>query len=150
MFLSEEQVNYLSTGFMPRIREESISAMKDVACHGLSILGSAEKHKITHQSLSKNLSKLKKLQSKIAGAENLFSKPYLLEEIARALLMANTSFVNAKLVLVKICEEHGGSVESGYLGQGVKMHLDSSVTCMFKNPDESYEYEWSFDQHDVV
>lgn len=149
MFLSEVQVNYLAEGFMPRVKEESLSAMKDVACNGLSILASAQKHKITHQSLSKNLSRLKELQSKIAGAGNLLPNPFLLQQIAGALLMADTSFVKAKSVLVEFCKKHGGRVEPGYEGRGVKLYLGSTVTCVFENPNENYNYEWDFDQHDA-
>ena len=150
MFLSEEQVGYLVTEFMPRIKGESISAMIDVVCHGLSILGSAQKHKISHQSLSKNLTRLKELQSKITNAGDFFPTTYLLEANAHALLMAEISFSDAKRLLVELCEKFGGNVESGYLGQGVKLYLDNTVTCIFLNPDESYEREWSYDQNDEL
>ena len=148
MFLSEVQVNDLVEGFMPRVKEESISAMKDVACHGSSILASAQKHKITHQSLSKNLSRLKELQSKIAGAGSLLPSPFLLKEIAGALRMADISFVEAKSALVIFCEKHGGRTEQGYLGRGVRLYLDNTITCVFENPNNDYEHQWDFDQND--
>ena len=148
MFLSEAQVDYLVEGFMPRVREESVSAMKEVACHGLSIISSAQKHQITHQSLSKNLSKLKELQAKIAESGNIFPSRYLLEQIAVALHAAPTPFRDAKHVLATFCKNNGGEVELGYLGEGIKLYLDNTVTCLFENPDD-FEDEWSFDQHEI-
>ncbi len=149
MFFSEEQVSYLTTQFMPRLKDESKSAMLDVVCHGLSILGSAQKHKITHQSLSKNLVKLKELQSKIANASDLFPSSYLLEQNAGALLMAETSFSDAKRLLVELCEKLGGKVESVNSGKEVRLNLDKKVTCVFLNPNDNYEREWSYDHHDA-
>jgi len=73
-----------------------------------------------------------------------------LEANAHALLMAEISFSDAKRLLVELCEKFGGNVESGYLGQGVKLYLDNTVTCIFLNPDESYEREWSYDQNDEL
>ena len=133
MFLSEEQVKYFTAEFMPRLKAESISAMIDVACNGFSILASAQKHKLTHQSLSKNLSKLKEIQCKIANATNLLPKSYLLNENAHALLLAETSFGDAKRLLIEICEKLGGKFETGYLGEGIKLYLDGAVTPLCQN-----------------
>ena len=147
MFLSEKQINYLTKEFMPRLKSESKAAMLDVVCHGVSIGTSAEKHEVTHQSLSKNLTNLKKLLRKITNATRLIPSAHLLKENTHALLMADVSFKEARNFLVEFCENLGGNVE--HLEKEVKLHLDNTVTCIFLNPDESYEREWSFDQHDA-
>lgn len=151
MFLSEQQVKYLTTTFMPKLREKSVSAMIDVACNGMSILGSAGNNKVTHQSLSKNLLQLKKLQNKIAGASDKLPNSYLLEENARALLMAKTSFIEAKRLLIDLCRNLGGNDKPGNLSiEEVKLYLGGSVTCIYRNPDSGYQYEWGFGHNDAV
>lgn len=146
MFFNEDQVRYLTTQFMPRLKEESISAMIDVACHGHSILSSAKKHSLTHQSLSKNLISLKELQNKILNAKGLMPSGYLLKENASTFLMAEMSFADAKKILIDICEKLDGRVEFGTEDSEVKFYLRDSVTVIYLNPDDSYEYEWSY-QH---
>lgn len=149
MFLSEEQVRYFTAEFMPKLKAESISAIIDVACNGFSILASAQKYKLSHQSLSKNLSKLKVIQCKIAEATSLLPKPYLLKENAHALLLSETSFRDAKRILIEFCETFGGRYEVRNLNKGINLYLDGTVTCVFLNPDKSYEREWSFDQNET-
>lgn len=149
MFFNKKQVNFLASEFMPRLKEESISAMIDVACNGMSIIASAQKYDITHQSLSKNLLKLKELHKKIAYASSLFPSSYLLRENAHALLMVDESFVNAKRFLVELCVKLGGKVETMSSSTEVKLYLGETVTCIFLNPDASYEREWSYDQNDM-
>lgn len=148
MFLSEKQVNYLASEFMPRLKEESIVAMIDVACNGMSIIASSQKYGITHQSLSKNLQKLKELQKKIDFASNLFSSSYLLEKQAEALLMNDKSFADAKDFLVQLCKNLDGRVETNNSLTEVKLYQGKTVTCIFLNP-ENHDQEWSFDHNDV-
>ena len=61
MLFNEEQVHYLTSQFMPRLKKDSVKAMIEVACHGYSILSADKKYSITYQSLSKNLINLKEL-----------------------------------------------------------------------------------------
>lgn len=149
MFFDEEQVRYLTNQFMPRLKEGSIMAMIDVACHGNSILSAAKKHSLTHQSLSKNLISLKELQGKIVTAKGLLPSGYLLKENASAFLMAETPFSDASSLLSSMCEKLGGTVEQGILDSEVKLYLDGSVTVIFLNPDDSYQYEWSFEYEEL-
>lgn len=149
MFLSEQQVNYLVSKFMPRVKVDSKSAMIDVACDGMSILRSARKYGVTHQSLSKNLLKLKDVQKKIRTASDLLPSSYLLKENAHALLMADVSFLKAKIFLSELCESIGGNVDTADSSNEIKLYLDGTVTCIFLNPDESYEREWSYDHNDA-
>ncbi|EIY4754909.1 hypothetical protein MM181_003520 [Vibrio cholerae] len=65
MYLSEEQVKAIASELMPKLKAESITAMVDVVCNGLSVLGAAQRNGVTHQSLAKNVTKLKELQAKI-------------------------------------------------------------------------------------
>ncbi len=148
MFFDEDQVRYLTSQFMPRLKEDSITAMIDVACHGHSILSAAQKHSLTHQSLSKNLISLKELQGKIVTAKGLLPSGYLLKENASAFLMAEIPFSDATELLVKMCEKLGGRVERVNKDSAVKLYLDDSVTKIFLNPDDSYQYEWSYDHAD--
>jgi hypothetical protein len=145
MFLNEEQVRYLTSQFMPRLKESSVSAMISVVCHGFSILASAEKYGLTHQSLSKNLINLKELQSKIVNAQGLLSSSYLLKENVHALFMAEMSFSDTTKLSHKMCEKLGGRVESDSLGKEIKLYLDETLTTIYLNPDESYESEWGYD-----
>ena len=149
MFLSEQQVNYLVSEFMPRVKDNSISAMIDVACHGMSIIASAQKYDVTHQSLSKNLLKLKGIQKKIRIASDLLSSSYLLKENAHALLMADVPFQTAEHILNELCRSLGGTVDTAD-SKEVKFYLEGTVTCIFLNPDESYEREWSYDHSEVA
>ena len=148
MFLNENQVRYLTGQFMPRLKEESITAMIDVACNGFSILASAQKHKITHQSLSKNLINLKELQNKIINTD-LFPSSYLLKENARALLMAEVSFSESVKILQDICNSLGGKTEYNRETGEVKFYLNGTLTTIFLNPNKSYEREWSYDHCDL-
>jgi len=134
---------------MPRLKEKSIAAMIDVACHGHSILSAAQKYSLTHQSLSKNLISLKELQIKIVTAKGLLPSGYLLKENAHAFLMAETSFLDATGLLVKMCEKLGGRVERDNTGTEVKLYVGDSITVIFLNPDESYEHEWSYDHAEL-
>lgn len=149
MFLNENQVRYLTSQFMPRLKGESILAMIDVACHGLSILASAQKYELTHQSLSKNLINLKELQDKVIGAKGLLPSSYLLKENAHALLMAEVLFSDAEIILREMCEKLGGKIEQGEKNREVKLFLGETLTAIYLNPDESYEYEWSYDHCDL-
>jgi hypothetical protein len=149
MFFDEEQVRYLTSQFMPRLKEDSIAAMIDVACHGHSILSAAQKYSLTHQSLSKNIISLKELQDKIVTAKGLLPSGYLLKENAHAFLMAETSFSDAKELLAEMCKKLGGRVENGNVDSEVKFCLKDSVTVIFLNPDDTYEYEWSYD-YDII
>ena len=145
MFFNEVQVRYLTSQFMPRLKEKSIAAMVDVACHGHSILGAAQKYSLTHQSLSKNLISLKELQVKILNAKGLMPSGYLLKENAHAFLMAEMSFTDAKQLLGDMCKKLGGRVDIGTEDSEVKFYLGDSVTVIFLNPDDSYQYEWSYE-----
>ena len=145
MFFSEEQVRYLTNQFMPRLKEDSITAMIDVASHGHSILSAAQKHSLTHQSLSKNLISLKSLQDKIVNAKGLLPVGYLFKENTHAYLMAGLSFSETKELLVTMCQKLGGRVENDNIGNEVKFYLEGYVTVIFLNPDDTYEYEWSYE-----
>ena len=150
MFLKENQVRYLTSQFMPRLKGDSINAIIDVTCHGFSILASSQKYKLTHQSLSKNLINLKKLQGKIVNSEGLLPSSYLLKENTHALLMAKMSFLEAKILLLSMCEKLGGTVEFGEENKEVKMYLNDTMTAIYLNPkNESYEREWSYDHSDL-
>ncbi len=150
MFLNENQVRYLTSQFMPRLKEESIKAMIDVACNGLSILASAQKHKLTHQSLSKNLINLKRLQDKIStAARELFPSGYLLGEVAGALLIAEVSFSESLKTLTGICNSLGGRVEYNERTGEVKFYLENTLTVIYLNPNKTYEYEWAYIQQDL-
>ena len=149
MFFNKSQVQYLTSQFMPRLKEDSIKAMIDVACHGDSILSAAQKYSLTHQSLSKNLISLKELQNKIVTAKGLLPSDYLLKENAHAFLMAEIPFSDARELLVKMCEKLGGRVETSNKDNKVKLYLEDSVTTIFLNPDDSFEYEWSYDHADL-
>lgn len=148
MFLNENQVRNLTSKFMPRLKEESITAMIDVACNGLSILASAQKHKLTHQSLSKNLINLKELQNKIINTD-LFPSSYLLKENAHALLVAEVSFSESEEILCSMCLKLGGKVERSQQNSEVKLYLNGTLTTIFLNPNKSYEREWSYDYCDL-
>lgn len=65
MQLNEEQLRELAENFMLRVKAESINAMVDVLCHNLSVLAAAQKNGVSHQSLAKNLAKLKTLENKV-------------------------------------------------------------------------------------
>ena len=149
MFFNEDQVRYLTSQFMPRLKEGSITAMIDVACHGHSILSAAQKYSLTHQSLSKNLISLKELQGKIVTAKGLLPSGYLLKENAHAFLMAEMAFTDAKELLINMCEKLGGRVENGNKDSEVNFYLKDSVTVIFLNPDDSYQYEWSYQHSDL-
>ncbi|MDA7746012.1 hypothetical protein N8878_01605 [Psychromonas sp.] len=149
MLFDDKQVQFLTSQFMPRLKEDSILAMIDVACHGESILSVAQKYSLTHQSLSKNLISLKGLQSKIESAKGLLPSGYLIKENAHAFLLAETSYSDAKELLVKMCEKLGGRVELGEVDSEVKFYLNDSVTVIYLNPDDSYEYEWSYDHYEL-
>jgi Cu/Ag efflux pump CusA len=149
MFFTEEQVHYLTSQFMPRLKESSITAMIDVACHGHSILSAAQKYSLTHQSLSKNLISLKELQGKIVTAKGLLPSGYLLKENACAFLMAEMPFTDAKELLTNMCEKLGGRVEHGNEDSEVKFYFKDSVTVIFLNPDDSFQYEWSFEHSNL-
>jgi len=149
MFLSEQQVNYLVSEFMPRVKGDSKSAMIDVAYDGMSILGSAQKYGITHQSLSKNLLKLKNIQKKIRMASDLLPSSYLLKENAHALLMADVPFLKAKKLLSELCESLSGKVDTADSLNEIKFYLNGTVTCIFLNPDKSFEREWSYNHNDA-
>ena len=149
MFFDEDQVRYLTTQFMPRLKEDSITAMIDVACHGHSILSAAQKHSLTHQSLSKNLISLKELQGKIVTAKGLLPSGYLLKENAHAFLMAEIPFSDASVLLVNMCEKLGGRVERGNKDSEVKLYLESSVTVISLNPGDSYQYKWSYEHAEL-
>jgi len=151
MFFSEQQVNYLVSEFMPRVRIESRAAMVNVACDGMSILASAQKYSVTHQSLSKNLLKLNDIRKKIKLASDLLEKnvdflpnSYLLKEIAHALLMADESYSETKKQLSELCLSLGGEIKKAESVNGVNLYLDGTVTCIFKQ-DETYERAWSYD-----
>lgn len=143
MFLTEKQVRYLTSNFMPRLRNESIAAMIDVACNGFSILASAQKHKLTHQSLSKNLINLKELQGKIMNAKNLLPSSYLLKENAHALLMAEVSFSESEKILSSMCEKLGGKVELDREKNEYRFYLNENLIIIYLNPT-GYEREWSY------
>jgi len=149
MFLSEQQVSYLVSEFMPRVKTDSKSAMIDVTCDGMSILGSAQKNGVTHQSLSKNLLNLKNVQSKIRIASSLLPSSYLLKENAHALLMSDVPYLKAKSFLCELCESLGGKADEAYSPNELKLYLNGMVTCLFLNPDESFEREWSYDHNDA-
>lgn len=149
MFFDEDQVRYLTSQFMPRLKEDSITAMIDVACQGHSILGTAQKYSLTHQSLSKNLISLKELQGKIITAKGLLPSSYLLKENAHAFLMAEIPFSDTTELLIKMCEKLGGRVEKSNNDSEVKFYLEGSVTVIFLNPDGSYEDEWSYVHEDL-
>jgi hypothetical protein len=134
---------------MPRLKEESITAMIDVACNGLSILASAQKHKLTHQSLSKNLINLKELKSKIMNASDLLPSSYLLKENAHALLMSEVPFYESAKILCNICEKLGGTVEQHKQHSEIQLHLNGTLTTIYLNPDKTYEREWSYDHCDL-
>ncbi|MGL6528355.1 hypothetical protein ACSZM9_04315 [Aeromonas hydrophila] len=65
MQLNEDQLRELAENFMPRVKAESINAMVDALCHNLSVLAAAQKNGVSHQSLAKNLAKLKILENKV-------------------------------------------------------------------------------------
>ena len=144
MFFSEEQVRYLTNQFMPRLKEDSITAMIDVASHGHSILSAAQRHSVTHQSLSKNLISLKSLQDKIVNAKSLLPAGYLFKENTHAYLIAGLSFSETKELLTIMCQKLGGRVENDKDNE-VKFYLEGYVTVIFLNPDDTYEYEWSYE-----
>jgi len=155
MFFSEQQVNYLVSEFMPRVRSESRSAMIDVACDGMSILASAQKYGITHQSLSKNLLKLNDVRKKIEIASDLFEenidllpKSYLLKEIAHALWMADEPYIETKNFLSELCLSLGGEIKKAESVNGINFYLDGTETFIFKQ-DENYEREWYYDHNDT-
>jgi len=149
MFFDEAQVQYLTSQFMPRLKENSIKAMIDVACHGYSILSIAQKYSLTHQSLSKNLITLKELQHKIVTAKSLLPSGYLLKENTHAFLMAELPFSDAVELLANMCKKLGGKVEIGNKDREVKLILEDSLTVIFLNPDDTYEHEWSYDHIDL-
>jgi hypothetical protein len=146
MFFNENQVRYLTSQFMPRLKEDPVKAMIDVACHGHSILGSAQKYGITHQSLSKNLINLKGLQDKIFTARGLFPSGYLLGENAHALLIAEVSFSESVKILQDMCHSLGGKVEYNEQTDEVKFYLEKILTILYLNPNKTYEYDWTYVQ----
>jgi len=149
MFLSEQQVTHLVSEFMPRIRKSSIPALIDVACNGMSILASSQKYGITHQSLSKNLLKLKETQRKIKEVPGLLPASYLFNENAHALHMSNAPYEQSKEILSEFCTALGGKVNI-INSEKVNFYLENTVTCIFLNPDESYDREWHYDHNEVI
>lgn len=149
MFMSEGRVRLVASQFMPKIKEESVNAMVDVAANGLSVLASAKKQGISHQALSKNLVKLEQLQHRIVTTACKLSSAYVLEQNAHALHGSATCFSKAKTILVQFNEALGGTHEDGYLGDGAKLYIEGQVLCLFRNPDENFEREWSFDVNDA-
>ena len=150
MFFNENQVRYLTSQFMPRLKEDAVKAIIDVACHGHSILASAQKYGLTHQSLSKNLINLKNLQNKISiASRELLPNGYLLGEVARALLIAEESFSESVKILQDICNSLGGKTEYNRETGEVKLYLNGTLTTIFLNPNKSYEREWSYDYCDL-
>lgn len=146
MFLREDQVRNLTGQFMPRLKESSIAAMIDVASNGFSLLASAQKHKVTHQSLSKNLTSLKELQSKIVSAGSSLSASYLLKQNVIALLMKNVPFSDSVSIIGHMCEKLGGKIDSGGESGEFRMYLDDVLITIYLNPDESYDYTWAYSQ----
>ena len=145
MFYTEKQVRYLTSQFMPRVKEDSVSAIIDVACHGLGVLETAKKYDVTHQSLSKNLISLKELKSKLVQVEGVLPSSYLVREYAHALLMANTSFQEALTHVETMCKSLGGEVNVIKNSSEVMFTFGESLTSMYLNPSNDYEYEWSYD-----
>lgn len=149
MFMNEERVRLVASQFMPKLKEESVDAMVDVASNGLSVLASARKRDLSHQSLSKNLVKLEQLQHKIVNTASQLSSAYVLEQNAHALYANETDFATAKTVLIQFSELLGGTSENGYLGDGVKLYIEGQVLCLFRNPDNTFESEWGFDVNEA-
>lgn len=149
MLLQENQVKLIASQFMSKLKSESIDAMVDVASKGMSVLGAAERHGISHQALSKNLVKLNLLQSKIVTTASKLSSAYVLNENAHALHFSNADFDTAKATLIQFCDALGGKIEYSYLGDGVKLYLDGQVLSLFRNPDESFESSWGFDKYEA-
>ena len=130
---------------MPRVKEDSVLAIIDVACNGFGVLETAKKHGITHQSLSKNLISLKELQSKIVSAEGLLPSSHLLREYAHALLMENTPFKEASVLLETMCKALGGEHKAINDDKEIVFTFGESFTSIYLNPSEDYEREWSYD-----
>lgn len=145
MFLNETHVRRITKQFMPRVKSNSINAMVDVASHGLSILASAQKHGVTHQSLSKNLINFQKLQAKINAAKttSTFTNSYLLEAYIHALIMDEVAYSKAIKYLDTMCKSLGGNMRVIDDNQEIILCLDNTLTSVFRNP-VSFEREWSF------
>jgi len=146
MLLREERVRFITEKFMPRLKCESVEAMVDVASNGMSMLAAANRRGISHQSLSKNLLKLKQLEDRIASTAAILSSFYLLKQNAETLYNAEVKFEQAKSVLTEFCKALGGKVEESRLVNGFNLYLDDQVLEVFLNPDESFDSEWSFDE----
>ncbi|MGO2391896.1 MAG: hypothetical protein ACTH69_07405 [Halomonas sp.] len=145
MFMNEDRVRLVASQFMPKLKQESVDAMIDVASNGMSVLASAKRKGISHQALSKNLVKLEQLQNKIVATASKLSSAYVLEQNAHALHASEAGFDTAKFTLIQFSEALGGTVEDGYLDDGVKLYIEGQVLCVFRNPDETFDSEWGFD-----
>ena len=74
---------------------------------------------------------------------------YLFKENACTFLMAEVRFTDAKELLTNMCEKLGGTVEIGTKDSEVKFYLKDSVTVIFLNPDDSFQYEWSYEHSEL-
>ncbi|WP_318415817.1 hypothetical protein [Photobacterium leiognathi] len=77
MYFTEAQVKAIADEFMPRVKPESVSAMIDVLCNDYNVLRAAENNGVSHQSLAKNINRLKELKLKL----NTLNKHDLMENI---------------------------------------------------------------------
>ena len=59
--------------------------------------------------------------------------------------MADMSFDDAKEVLISIRKNPSGKVEYVAEDGGIRLKLDDSGIVMYKNPVNSYQYEWGFE-----
>lgn len=148
MFFNEKQVRRLIKQLMPTLKERSTVEIIDIIFSQNSISSINLKNHAECKN-SKQTENSKKWQENIKETANTIPSGYFIKEMACAFLMAEIPFADTKEVLTNICKYLGGRVENSKNDSEVILYLNNSVTFIFLNPDDSYQYKWSYDYSDL-